>query len=49
VYDVTGKRVLKEGNTFKSINILNLNTGVYNVKLTFKDGSLMYSRFMKVD
>jgi len=48
VFDITGSLVMREENISKNINIGNLNAGVYHIKLTYKDGSLVNSRFIKI-
>lgn len=47
IYEMTGKKILREENNFKNVNILHLGAGIYNVKLIFMDGKSVYKLFIK--
>jgi len=47
VYNVLGARVKEYGNVAQSVNVSDLATGVYNIKITDTNGKTFTSMFMK--
>ena len=49
IYDITGLLVSEGKNELNGIDIRNLQTGLYNMKMIFADGTSMFSRFIKAN
>jgi hypothetical protein len=49
VFDISGNKVLMQEGAFNDINIEKLLRGVYDVRVTMRDGSVMHRRFVKID
>ena len=47
VYNVAGTQVKEYGNVLQSVNVSDLKTGVYIIRLTDKNGNTVTSRFIK--
>jgi N-acetylneuraminic acid mutarotase len=49
LYDAKGIIVLNQESGFENINVGKLNPGIYHMKITFKDGNLLFKRFIKIN
>ena len=49
VYDISGNKLLTQKDASNNINIEKLLTGVYSVKFIFRDGSVEFYKFLKID
>jgi N-acetylneuraminic acid mutarotase len=49
IYDMAGSLVLKKENAFEQVNISELPSGVYHVKLGFSDGAMIHQQFTKIN
>ncbi len=47
LFDVTGKIILSEENTFENINVQNLNPGIYRLIVRFKNGRMVSKQAVK--